>query len=209
MATTIIERQRDDKPRLKQDPRSALILDRRAVLRQALTGLGAYAVLAAGQTWLVGAGRAWAMSLDALTPHTAETLLRMTRTIYPHDFLGDVAYAAVVKDLDAEAAGFSDKSRLELLRDGVAQLDEATGERFIDLSEESRLAVLTPIADGEFFQAVRSKAVVSLYNQPQVWAAFGYEGPSYEQGGYLYNGFDDLSWLPQPPAEASPPVDQA
>ena len=56
------------------------------------------------------------------------------------------------------------------------------------------------------FQAVRGKTVVSLYNQPAVWEKFGYEGPSYPHGGYILNGFDDLSWLPDPPAEASPPA---
>jgi len=26
------------------------------------------------------------------------------------------------------------------------------------------------------------------------------------KGGYVYRGFNDLTWLPNPPADASPPV---
>jgi hypothetical protein len=36
------------------------------------------------------------------------------------------------------------------------------------------------------------------------WAHFGYEGSSYEMGGYFDRGFQDLDWLPNPPASASP-----
>lgn len=93
-----------------------------------------------------------------------------------------------------------------MLRDGILALDEAAGGTFVTATPEDQEAALTRISDTPFFQAVRGKTVVSLYNQPEVWAQFGYEGPSFEQGGYLFNGFNDLSWLPDPPAEASPPV---
>ena len=46
-----------------------------------------------------------------------------------------------------------------------------------------------------------------LYNNPQVWQAFGYEGEAFEYGGYIERGFDDLGWLPDPPEDASPPVE--
>ena len=58
-----------------------------------------------------------------------------------------------------------------------------------------------------FFQALRGKTVTMLYNNERVWQAFGYEGASFEAGGYLDRGFDDLAWLPDPPEEASPPVE--
>ena len=37
--------------------------------------------------------------------------------------------------------------------------------------------------------------VVSLYNQPEVWEKFGYEGESASKGGYIKRGFDDIQWL--------------
>ena len=41
-------------------------------------------------------------------------------------------------------------------------------------------------------------AVVALYDDREVWELLGYEGPSFDQGGYLNRGFDDLDWLPEP-----------
>ena len=181
-------------------------LDRRRFLTSSFTAIGAYAVAASGLTWLVAPDKAWAISYDALEPELAKTLLAMTRALYPHDFLGDVYYAKVVKDLDSEASGFDDKERLDMLRVGAQSLDDAAGGDFSGVDADAQEAALKEVAGSDFFEAVRGKMVVGLYNQPEVWAKFGYEGPSFPFGGYLYNGFDDLSWLPDPPAEASPPV---
>jgi hypothetical protein len=183
--------------------------DRRRFLATSLAATGAYAVTHQGTTWIVGAGRAWAAEMQVLDPATAETLLQMTRAVYPHDFLGDAPYAKVVQDLDAEAAeALDDPSKADLLRDGALTLDEAAGGSFAKADDGQRLAALESIQTTPFFQAVRGKTIVVLYSQPEVWDAFGYEGPSYEIGGYLYNGVSNLSWLPDPPAEASPPIPQ-
>ena len=53
--------------------------------------------------------------------HEAEVLLKMTRALYPHDRFGDVYYAEVVEALDEKAK--ADGSIVELVKDGVAQLD--------------------------------------------------------------------------------------
>ena len=45
---------------------------------------------------------------------------------------------------------------------------------------------------------LQATAVVELYDNPLVWKAFGYEGPSTHLGGYKDRGFDDLDWLPEP-----------
>ena len=83
---------------------------------------------------------------------------------------------------------------------GVAQLDaaakKAKGKPYAALdAEDDRVAVLKSIEDGPFFQKVRGEMVVALYNQPGVWKALGYEGPSADQGGYIHRGFDDIDWL--------------
>jgi hypothetical protein len=93
------------------------------------------------------------------------------------------------------------------MTEGVAGLDSAMSLKWVDLSEGSQLKILTGMQDGAFFQKVRGQAVVSLYNNPLAWRHFGYEGPSYEYGGYLHRGFDDLKWLPQPSEDASPKAD--
>lgn len=187
-------------------PPKGFRIDRRHFLKSSLSSIGAYAVGLGGSTWIVGTGKAWAAEFVAFEPELAEKLIAMTRALYPHDRLGDIYYAAVVKELDAEASGFDDKERLYILREGSLALDQAAGGDFLAADPEDKEKALEAIADTDFFEAVRSKTVVSLYSQPDVWAAFGYEGPSYEQGGYLFHGFDDLGWLPDPPAQASPPV---
>jgi hypothetical protein len=198
-----------DALRLDRPVPEGVVLDRRRFLTASLGTVGAYAVAAGGAAWIVSPDKAWAMPMDAFDDALARTLLQMTRAVYPHEFVGDVYYAKVVKDLDAKAAGgFDDTTFIDMMREGAAALDEAAGGDFAATAPEAREAILREIAQSHpaFFQAVRGTQVVSLYNQPEVWALFGYEGPSYEKGGYLYNGFDDISWLPDPPAEASPPV---
>ena len=61
--------------------------------------------------------------------------------------------------------------------------------------------LLRDIADAEFFGFIRGVAVVTLYNDHEVWDLLGYEGESFSQGGYLDRGFDDLDWLPNPRIE--------
>ncbi len=56
-----------------------------------------------------------------------------------------------------------------------------------------------------FFQTVRGHTVVALYNNQVVWDQFGYQGSSWQDGGYLQRGFQDIGWTMQPDAEASPP----
>jgi len=167
------------------------------------SGLAAAGAAAVGSgAVLIAPDGAWALQLSALDEHTAKTLLAMTRQLYPHDALGDMYYAKVVEDLDGGAK--ADKDLRSLLIDGVAAMDTAMGVAFVDLSEGNQLAVLKANETTPFFQKVRGQTVVSLYNNPLVWRHFGYEGPSYEFGGYINRGFDDLAWLPQPPDDASP-----
>jgi hypothetical protein len=47
----------------------------------------------------------------------------------------------------------------------------------------------------EFFGKLRGDLVVSLYNQPAVWAKLGYQGSSAEKGGYINRGFNDQTWM--------------
>ncbi len=140
----------------------------------------------------------------ALNAHEADTLLKMSRNLYPHDRLDDTFYQKVVADLDAEAAKAPITARL--LRDGLAKLDVGTA-RFVDLSSDAQVNALKKIETTEFFQKVRGTTSTAIYNNPEVWKQFGYQGPSYQRGGYnggLLPAFDDLKWLPDPPETASP-----
>jgi len=120
--------------------------------------------------------------------HALDTTLRVARVMFPHDMLPDIAYAKVVKALEAEP---------ETIESGVAQLDDPTP--FLELDAHAQLARIAEAEGTEYFELVRSTAVVELYDNPLVWKAFGYEGPSVHLGGYVDRGFDDLDWLPDPP----------
>ena len=54
------------------------------------------------------------------------------------------------------------------------------------------------------FRFLQRASVRYLYDDLEVWQAFGYEGASYHLGGFIDRGFDDLDWLPdeQPGASA-------
>jgi hypothetical protein len=176
-------------------------MNRRQFLQTSGYATATAAAVASGAVLLAPDG-AWALGLSALDEHTGKTLLAMVRQIYPHDTLADRYYAGVVGALDAEAA--KNKEVAQMLGKGVADLDAARGVKWADLSDGYQLEVLEGIQDTAFFQKVRGKAVVALYNNPLVWRHFGYEGASYEYGGYIERGFDDLNWLERPPEDASP-----
>jgi|SRR5689334_3931631 hypothetical protein len=136
----------------------------------------------------------------ALEQNVAETVAALARTLYPHDALADAVYARVPAKLDEAAR--EDAAQAKTINDGAAALDGRGDQRFVDRSAEQQLADAKAIAGSDFFELVRSTAVVEIYSDPQTWAAFGYEGPSFAKGGYIDRGFNDLDWLPDPEQEA-------
>ena len=169
-------------------------VNRRQFLHKGGLAVATAAAMASAMT-VIDPNAAWSMTTKALTPDTAQALLRMSRTLYPHDMLADVYYGKVVEALDAGAD--DDKLFNDLLNDGVAGLDAINGIPFVDLSRGAQLAAVTSIEDSDFFVAVRDTTVWTLYANPLIWRYFGYEGPSAEYGGYLERGFDDIAWLPK------------
>ena len=126
------------------------------------------------------------------------TITAAARTIYPHDALPDDVYARVGEKL-AEAAR-EDPGTARTIEDGVSALN---GSRpFADLLADEQLEALKGIEDSDFFELVRSTAVVEVYSDQRTWQLVGYEGPSFDKGGYIDRGFNDLDWLPDPEAGA-------
>ncbi|MEM9549957.1 MAG: twin-arginine translocation signal domain-containing protein [Pseudomonadota bacterium] len=165
-------------------------LTRRDLLSRT-TALGASFAVGAG--FLAASNGAWAMETSALKPETFATLVQMARDIYPHDKVGDEYYVIAVKGYDtAEAA-----SGIEA---GIAALDAAAQGKgfasYLDTGwERDRVDILRGMEDSAFFQQIRGGLVTGLYNQKAVWPIFGYEGSSFEFGGYIERGFDDINWL--------------
>jgi hypothetical protein len=144
----------------------------------------------------------WAVELKALSKAEGEALLKMARVIYPHKRLPDAVYALVAKDLDAGAA--KDAGTAKTLREGVAALNKAAGGNFAKAAEAKKLAAVKSLEGSPFFGAVRGQCVTSLYDNDMAYKAFGYPGASFDKGGYITRGFQDLKWLPAPPEAASP-----
>jgi hypothetical protein len=101
-----------------------------------------------------------------------------------------------------DEAAREDATQAQVVNDGVADLDRRGDERFVERSAEQQLADAKAIAGSDFFELVRSTAVVEIYSDSQTWKLLGYEGPSFAQGGYVDRGFNDLDWLPDPEQEA-------
>lgn len=132
-------------------------------------------------------------SPGALTGGESETLLAVCRRIFPHDALPDAPYERWVGELEARAG--DEPEFASLLHEGLASL-ETGGRRFPELGHEEQLARLREIESTTFFGGVRASGVVALYDNPDVWAHLGWEGASFDQGGYVDRGFADLDWLP-------------
>ncbi|TKV60487.1 hypothetical protein FDO65_01910 [Nakamurella flava] len=134
-----------------------------------------------------------------LTTNQRSTLVRLLRVAYPHQNFPDGPYERTA-DAVLERVGASIGEKVGLLT-GLESLD-ATGQgAFTDLSDEAALQVLRDAEDAPFFKVIRAVAVVALYNDHEVWELLGYEGASYDKGGYINRGFNDLDWLPEPRIE--------
>lgn len=159
-------------------------------------------------TLLLNPREALAQSFEALGPDVGKTLLQMARDIFPHDKLSDTYYMKALEPYDKAiandeklklAAGEPEKLK-QLLIDGVRQLDvEARarfGKQYVAIpTEADRVTVLKALEETPFFQKIRGDLVTGLYNNKAVWPEFGYEGSSWEKGGYAKRGFNDLDWL--------------
>lgn len=171
-------------------------LTRRQLLKRSAAVTGG---LLMGTGFIAGSSAAWALEVKALSPHAMATLVQMARDIYPHDRFGDELYANAVKGHDEKAS--ADDAFKMMLENGVENLDELARKDkgypdYLSTGWEiDRTTLLKSIESEEFFQTIRGGLVVGLYNQKAVWDHLGYEGSSFEEGGYLDRGFDDINWL--------------
>lgn len=173
-------------------------VSRRSFLKRSSGATAGVVALTLGPGMIASPSGAWAVAATNLSPETMQTLVQMARDIYPHDHLADRYYAAAVAAYEEQAG--TDPAVKDMIESGVAGLDAMAearhGRRYAEVGwEAERVAILREIEAGSFFQTVRSGLVVGLYNNPEVWAKFGYEGPSADKGGYLHRGFDDIDWV--------------
>ncbi len=175
---------------------------RRQFVKSSVSVLTGTIVATSGMLSMMAPSRSWALNLDALSSTDGESILVAAKTIFPHKDLDDAIYALLVKDLDGAAKGSGEVKKL--LTDGVVDLDKRAGGSWLEVSKEKQHAIIKEIAGSDFFEKIRGTGIVSLYNNDMAWAHFGYEGSSFDKGGYFNRGFQDLDWLPDPLPEDSP-----
>lgn len=120
-------------------------------------------------------------------------LVRMVQVVYPHKQFPVSCYERTADAIMA-AAGKSPADTI-MFTAGMTGLKDAG---FDGMDDAAALAHMKSIETTPFFQLVRSTTVVTLYNDHEVWGILGYEGASFDQGGYIDRGFNDLDWLPDP-----------
>ena len=126
-------------------------------------------------------------------------LIRLIQRAFPHSTFPEGPYARTADVILAQAGGnIPDAIAMSA---GLASLDSAAGGSFADADDATADAIVAKATDAQFFALVRATTVVTLYNDAEVWKLIGYEGASFDQGGYLHRGFDDLDWLPDPRTE--------
>lgn len=182
---------------LGRDP-SRMLATRRDFLRR-----GGAMVVATSWFGTLPGHIALAAQPTSLGDEERRTLLVMARTLYPHKNLPDAAYAIVVQQIEGQIT--IEPTSKKMIKSGLAKLNRMSNGNFAALDEGRRRSILLKEAGTPFFETVRKKCITALYDNPLAFAVFEYPGSSWEHGGYINRGFQDLDWLPNPPLEASPP----
>lgn len=172
-------------------------LRRRAFLKgSGLAAMGVAVLPAVGL--MAPVEHAYAQKFERLSESVGKTLVKMARDIFPHDRVPDKLYAGAISAYDKKIV--EDAQLGSLLDTGVAKLNAAAisryGKSYVEVpGEGERVALLYEIEQSPFFQKVRGDLIFGLYNNKDVWPLFGYEGSSWEKGGYLERGFNNIDWL--------------
>lgn len=120
------------------------------------------------------------------------TLVRVARLLAPHDEISDRHYAEV---LDTAVNVFGGNLRASLA-DTETALDAAAGGDFLAADADIQLAAISSIENAAHFQDTVYAVKLFLYGHPAAWRIMGYEGPSWQFGGYAGRGAGDIDWLP-------------
>ncbi len=139
--------------------------------------------------------RAWAQSDTPLEEDISHALVQMARRLYPYDAIPDEVYAQVLND--ALASTVDDGSFAETLRSAEQALNSQQSADFIDLDADAQIEAMRSVEQMSFFAAIQWAVKIRVYNHPAIWELLGYEGPSFEQGGYLNRGAGEIDWLPE------------
>ena len=96
-------------------------INRRQFLHTSGLVVASAALASGGGTLFLYRSTAWATPLSTLDEHTAKTLLKMSRLLYPSKSIDDAEYEKTIEGFDVKAK--TDPAFAKLLQDGVASLD--------------------------------------------------------------------------------------
>jgi hypothetical protein len=120
-------------------------------------------------------------------------LQRVCYLLFPYPDAGQAPYEQAAAGIAQQLLGRADLQAL--VAEGITQLDGGRAGAWLGLDESGQVARLREIEAGSFFRWIYQVAVDHVYNDERIWKLIGYEGSSFEKGGYLRRGFDDIDWL--------------
>jgi hypothetical protein len=136
---------------------------------------------------------AWAQA--PLDDAARTTLVQLARRLYPHAAMPDTVYADVLDS--ALTAVANDNSLRSAFDEADAALNAQQAADFTQLEADAQVATMRSIDGTPYFAAIQNAVLVGVYNHPAVWSMLGYEGPSFERGGYINRGAGEIDWLPE------------
>jgi len=169
------------------------VVNRRRFLVAAIT-LSGCAVGILGPS-VLQLSRAWAQSGTSLEEDVLRALVQMARRLYPHESISDEVYAEVLDEALASTA--DDGSLAEMLRSAEQALNAQQLADFINLDADAQIDAMRAVERMSFFTAIQGVVRSRVYYHPAIWNLLGYEGPSFQQGGYLNRGAGEIDWLPE------------
>ena len=89
------------------------------------------------------------MPLQILSTAEGETILKLTRHIFPHETLEDAVYAFVVKDLDKNPSIHS------MLANGVKDLNQRAGGDWLALGSEEQFRHVKLLCKMQVYQLAK------------------------------------------------------
>ena len=125
-------------------------------------------------------------SLLAQSSPLVQQITLLAKELVPDPSVADSVFIEVAENF---VGNQSPESIAELQRSLPADWTQSPADHTVRLVDTLMHYPLTA--------TLRAQTVAAIYSRPDVWERIGYGGSSFELGGYLTNGFDDIDWLPE------------
>ena len=107
------------------------------------------------------------LGLPGLSPDEGHALLTVTRTLFPSVTGDETGYVRAVLAINERCC--REAEAFNSLRTSLVSLDRASGGRFTQASERTRVSALKTLENTSFFHIVYIEALESLYGSPELW----------------------------------------